>query len=91
MGNWGVDYKIPDGAVKIHIYPLENVLRPRGSMRKESLGELIVERIRSAYESWTDKNYWDNPSKEELLKILHFNLKSECDAAWATFMGSINK
>ena len=47
---------IPDGAIRIHLYPCRNVLKPRGSMKKESLGLVIYERLVSTFEDWENKN-----------------------------------
>ena len=46
---------IPDGAIRIHLYPCRNVLKPRGSMKKESLGLEIYERLVSTFEDWENK------------------------------------
>ena len=46
---------IPDGAIRIHLYPCRNVLKPRGSMKKESLGLVIYERLVSTFEDWENK------------------------------------
>jgi len=80
---------IPDGAIRIHFYPYENVLKPRGSMEKESLGLMIYERLADNYENWTNPEYGDNPNKKELLKQLKKNLLSETETAWDKFI--INK
>lgn len=85
-----MNQEMPEGAVKLHLYKVENILHPRGSMKKESLGELILERLKSAYESWTDPKYGDAPTKEQLLSQLWVNLEAECNAAWASFRSSIN-
>lgn len=46
---------IPDGAIRIHLYPCRNVLKPRGSMKKESLGLVIYDRLISTFEDWENK------------------------------------
>lgn len=76
---------IPKGAIKIHLYPFKNVLRPRGSMQKESIGLVIYERLTSAFEDWSDPEYGDNPRPSELLERLKRNLIEEVDAAWKKF------
>jgi len=78
--------EIPEGAMQIHLYNFERVLRPRGSMKKESVGSHLLEKLNSYFESWTDKKYGDNPPKEELLKHLHENLMSEVERAWKEFL-----
>jgi hypothetical protein len=57
-------------AIRVHLYNYKNVLRPRGSMKKESLGDYILERLLSYYEDWTDKKYGDNPKETSLLQFL---------------------
>jgi len=79
---------IPKGAIRIHLYPYRNVLKPRGSMKKESLGLVIYERLTDTYEDWTDPDHGDNPSKDELLKQLRKNLLSEVEAAWDKFISN---
>ena len=77
---------IPDGAIRIHIYPFRNVLKPRGSMEKESLGLVIYERLTSNFEDWSNQKYGDNPKPDELLRQLRKNLLSEVEAAWDKFI-----
>ncbi len=55
---------IPEGAIRIHLYSYHNVLKPRGSMDKESIGLLICERLIDTYEDWTNPEHGDNPSEE---------------------------
>ena len=83
--------KLPKGAVRIHLYDSSNVLRPRGHMKKESLGEYLLERLHSVHESWTNPEYGDNPSETDLLKLLQQNMKEEVDGAWKKFIKQINK
>ena len=78
--------KSMEKAQKIHLYKVEDVLRPRGSMKKESLGELVYDRLMSSYESWTDSKYGDNPDEEKLLKQLKQNLTGEIESAWNQFI-----
>ena len=77
---------IPKGAVKIHIYHFKNVLKPRGSMQKESLGLGIYERLTAIFEDWTDPGYGDNPETSYLMIQLRENLMTEVEAAWMKFM-----
>lgn len=79
----------PEGAVKVHLYDYHNVLRPRGSMEKESLSLSLYERLVSAFEHWTDPNYGDNPKKEELVEGLKDNLREEVETAWRQFLVTI--
>ena len=77
---------IPKGAIQIHLYPYQNILKPRGSMRKESLGAFIYDRLESTYKYWCNPRYGDNPDKEILLQQLKYNLSSEVKVAWNKFI-----
>ncbi len=79
---------IPEGAIRIHIYSYRNVLKPRGSMEKESLGLVIYERLTATFDDWTNPDYGDNPSEDELLKQLKKNLLSEVEVAWDRFISN---
>jgi hypothetical protein len=79
---------IPDGTIRIHLYSYHNVLKPRGSMKKESLGNSIYERLADTYEDWTNPDHGDNPSEDELLKQLRKNLLSEVETAWDKFINN---
>ncbi len=70
---------------QLHVYYPEDVLRPRGHMKKESIGQYILDRLEGAYESWTDERYDDNPHELSLLVQLHKNLMEEADGAWKQF------
>ncbi len=93
---WNYDFKdaralkpgeqIPEGAVRMHLYPVHRVLSPRGALKKESLSEHILESLTTYFESWTDEKYGDNPSKQELLELLKINLDQEVRIAWREFM-----
>ena len=78
-----------DELSKLHPYPFERVLRPRGSMEKESLGEVVFERLQSCWEQWTDETYDDLPDQDELLPRLEQNLMSEVRNAWAEFVATV--
>ncbi len=85
-----IDGKPPEGSVRIHMYDVNNVLRPRGHMKKESIAEYILDRLEGSFESWTNKEFGDNPEVSELLAILQTNLKEEVDGAWREFIKRIN-
>jgi len=80
---------IPKGAVQVHMYDFSDVFRPRGHMKKESVGQYLLEKLESAYESWTNPKYGDNPDSTELLNTLHENLKEEMEGAWKKFTDNI--
>jgi len=77
-------------AKRVHLYQSYNMLMPRGSMKKESIGETILNRLLGCYEDWTDSEYGDNPDKEEVLKTLYDNLMNETFCAWEEFTKRIN-
>jgi len=81
--------KLPEGAVRIHLYDAKNVLMPRGSMQKESVGSYLLDRLKSSYEDWTDPKYGNNPSEEDIKTLLHQNLMREAENAWLSFIDSI--
>lgn len=76
---------LPPDAVRIHLYDSNDILRPRGSMQKESLSLHIFERLKSTYEHWTDNKYGDNPDREEVMKIIDKNLLEEASTALNMF------
>jgi len=82
--------KLSDKAVQIHLYEFSNVLRPRGHMKKESIGVDILDRLMGAYESWTDKKYGDNPDTTTLLKLLRRNMEEEMEGAWKEFIDELD-
>jgi hypothetical protein len=58
-------------------------------MEKESLGLSIYERLKSSFESFTDKTYGDNPSLFDLLHCLNKNLLEEVAESWCKFAKDI--
>lgn len=78
-------------SIKVHLYDVSDVLKPRGSMEKESLGAYLLEKLNDYYESWTNKEYGDNPTEEELLALLKTNLNSEVESAWINFRRSLKE
>jgi len=83
--------QLPPDAKKVHLIPYQSALKPRGSMAKNSLGLYIFMKLMSAYESWTNPNYYDNPEETVLVRTLVDNVKNEVDAAIRTFLETINK
>jgi hypothetical protein len=80
---------ITPGAKQVHLYEFENVLRPRGSMLKESLGLYICGQLLDYHDSWSNSKYADNPDEFTLMKILKDNLTEEVEeveCAFATFL-----
>ena len=80
---------LPKGS-QLHLYEHRNVLRPRGHMEKESIGQYILEKLLGVYESWTDPRYGDNPDEATLIKLLQTNMKEEMDGAFREFIRKIN-
>lgn len=79
----------PEGMAQVHMYPVRNVLHPRGSMKKESVGGYLSDRLQGAWESWTDPQYGDNPEEKDLIEHLVCNLVAEVDAAIAEFTNAL--
>jgi len=78
---------LKSGEIKrIHLYKWEDVLMPRGSMEKESIGPYLLERLQGAHENFTDPQYSDNPIEEELTQKLYLNLIAETTEAWMKFI-----
>lgn len=81
--------QIPPGTKQVHLYDVSNVLRPRGSMLKESVGLDLCEKLLNYYESWSNPKYADNPDQFTLIKTLKDNLIHETEAAFAVFLQCI--
>ena len=91
MSKEEMDELIKSGrAKKVHWGSCEDVLMPRGSMEKESIGLSVLERLESIFESYTDPSYSDNPDIGTLLFHLKSNLDSECQKAWNEFLKRVN-
>lgn len=80
--------EIPKGSVQIHLYDWKDVMRPRGPMKKESLGEYILERFKSNFEHWTDPKYGDNPDVLHLISMIYNNALEELNCAWSEFINT---
>lgn len=92
MSEEELEQAIKDGRAKqIHLYIANNMLRPRGTMEKESLGLYILDKLNAYYESWTNPKYSDNPSKQEVIEILNNNLMTEVRNAWDEFIEGIKE
>jgi hypothetical protein len=57
-------------------------------MEKESVGEYLLERFISTFESWTDPEYGDNPDILDLANAMYHNALEELDGAWNEFIHS---
>lgn len=80
---------IKNGTVsQVHLGSYKFVFAPRGSMKKNSLGEYMLDKLNSAFESWTDPKYSDNPHTAELLETMHKNMMEEVELAWGEFLAS---
>jgi hypothetical protein len=92
MSHEELEKLIKEGKAKlVHCFiTVEDVLKPRGSMEKESLGLYILERLEANFEHWTNPKYSDNPDIGSLLFHLKSNLDSECQAAWNEFLKKVN-
>ena len=81
-----VEDQIPSDAVQLHLYNPKNVLMPRGSRKKESIHQYLLEKLQGGYESWTDPKYGDNPDRAEVIETLYKNLINETMNAWEDFL-----
>ncbi len=77
-------------AKRVHFISPDKTLKPRGSLKKESIGLVILERLLSNFEHWSDPSYSDNPDIGALLYYLKDNLDSEVSAAWNEFLKMVN-
>ena len=80
---------MPPGAKQYHLYDVKDVLRPRGSMKKESIGLTIKDKLHDAYESWSDPKYGDAIDKIKLLKLIHANLMEETLESFGLFISEL--
>lgn len=71
---------------RFHLYSVEDVLRPRGSMQKESLSLDIYRRLILIFESWSNGGYADALPFKELKDRILANLREEVDAAIEAFV-----
>ena len=81
--------KIPEGAQRIHLYNFDNLLRPRGTMQKESIGLSLYEKFMSTYEYWTDPKYGDRKPPEEVVQKIRQNVMEELEQAFIKFLHDI--
>lgn len=70
---------------QVHLADYRTVLCHRGSMKKNSMGEYILRRLKDEWESWTDPKYSDNPEKSDLYRVLRKNLILEVNSALSEF------
>jgi hypothetical protein len=82
--------EIPPDAVRIHLYPLKNLLNPRGgNCTKESLAADIFEKLIATWQHWQDPVYGDNPEPEALFMKLRNAFADECQKAWNQFVAAL--
>lgn len=81
--------EIPEGAQKIHLYNFDNILRPRGSMEKESIGISLYEKFMVEYEHWTNPEYGDKRSPQEVVQKIRENVVEELEQAFIKFVNDI--
>jgi hypothetical protein len=83
--------KVPADAVRVHMYNARDMLRPRGTMQKESLGAYVKDRLDGAFETWTNPNYGDSIEPGLALCVLHQNMMEEINAAFGQFANEVGK
>ncbi len=76
--------------LKTHHYSFATVLRPRGPMKEQSLGLLILEALQVEYEHFTSPDFADNPDEKRLALALQTNLFDEVRRAWTEFKKNNN-
>lgn len=74
-----------------HLYKIENVLKPQGSLRNESLSLHILEKMKDALESWTDPKYSDSVDVDTIADMIILNLQKEVTTAIIAFADVANK
>jgi len=77
--------EMPAGARRVHLYRVENVLRPRGPLRKESLSLTVLEKMVSAFQEWTDPEYGDSLEPSEAMDRIVENAREEVETAVQQF------
>lgn len=83
--------QVPPEAKRIHLYPAEEMLAPRGSMEKESLSLELAIKLDSTWRNWTDDKYSDSLSAEAAAYQLLHNLRIEMVIATEDFItGAMN-
>ena len=83
--------EVPTGARRCHMYNARDMLRPRGTMQKESLGAYVRDRLHDTFESWTDPKYGDRVEPGLTLCVLHQNMMEEVNAAFNQFANEAGK
>lgn len=73
-------------AKRIHLTNVSDILRPRGTLKKDSLSLYLFEKLISEYEYWTDPEYSDNPPVGKLIELLLKNLSDEVSFASIEFL-----
>lgn len=73
--------ELPEGAVPVHSILPGDILRPRGSLEKESISLYLQERLRAEWVSWTDPKYDDSMEKVHAWQQICKNLMEEVEIA----------
>lgn len=72
---------MPPQAKKVHMGSPDAALAPRGTLQKNSLSLYIYDKLRELHELWTDSQYSDSASDDEMVGILEKALESEVEQA----------
>lgn len=80
---------IPTDAKQMHLYRIHNALRPRGSMRKQSLSLQVYEKLVDLFQTWTDQKYGDSLPQNEAAEIILKNLSQQIDIARRQFLRQV--
>ncbi len=65
-----------------------DMLKPRGSVEKESIEDYLYCRLMDCFESWTDPKHGDNPPVNTLMELLCTNLRDETTNALEKFFNN---
>jgi len=79
-----VDF-LPPGVVRVHFGSVDTALFPRGPMMKNSIGELLLERLRASRDHWTSESYGDSVGHEEATESLVRQLRAEVERVISDF------
>ena len=77
--------ELPENCTPVHFGSVETALFPRGPMMKNSVGELLLERLRANRDHWTSGSYSDSVSQEEATEKLVRALREEVERVISDF------
>ena len=76
----------------VHLYDYKDMLRPRGSMKKESLSQYICDKLMDVFSTWNDPKFADSITDErELIYLIQENLHEEVEIATQEFLKNLRE